>query len=269
MEFWLRRGVAGFRMDVINLISKDQSFPDAPILDPNSKYQPGEKFYTNGPRFHEFMHGIYDNVLSKYDTITVGEAPYVDDMNEIIKIVGSNARELNMIFTFDHMEIEDVKTRGESKWSSREWQLTELKGIIASWQRRMKDWDGWNAIFLECHDQARSVSRYTNDSDEYREQAAKMLALMQTTLGGTLYLYQGQEIGMRNFPADWDPEIEYKDIETLNFWNRMKDSYADGSEEIREARILLQKKARDMPAHQCNGMILQMRALQHPRQNLG
>ena len=109
----------------------------------------------------------------------------------------------------------------------------------------MKDWDGWNAIFLECHDQARSVSRYTNDSDEYREQAAKMLALMQTTLGGTLYLYQGQEIGMRNFPADWDPEIEYKDIETLNFWNRIKDSYADGSEEIREARILLQKKARD------------------------
>jgi len=245
MEFWLRRGVAGFRMDVINLISKDQSFPDVPIIDPNSKYQPGEKFYTNGPRFHEFMHGIYDNVLSKYDTITVGEAPYVNDVSEIIKIVGSKARELNMIFTFDHMEIEDVKTRGESKWSLRGWKLTELKDIIASWQRRMKDWDGWNAIFLECHDQARSVSRYTNDSDKYRERAAKMLALMQTTLGGTIYLYQGQEIGMRNFPADWDPDIDYKDIESLNFWNKMKNTYPGGSEKLKEARTLLQKKARD------------------------
>ncbi|KAJ5743730.1 alpha-glucosidase, partial [Penicillium manginii] len=245
MEFWLSRGIAGFRMDVINLISKHQSFPDAPVIDPKSKYQPGEKFFTNGPRFHEFMHGIYDNVLSKYDTITVGETPYISDMSEIIKTVGSTAGELNMAFNFEHMEIEDIKTRGESKWSLRDWRLTELKSIISGWQRRMKIWDGWNAIFLECHDQARSVSRYTNDTDQYREQAAKMLALMQTTLGGTMYLYQGQEIGMRNFPSDWNPEIDYKDIESVNFWKKTKALYPDGSKGREEAERLLQKKARD------------------------
>ena len=245
MEFWLRRGVAGFRMDVINLISKDQSFPDAPIIDPESKYQPGERFFTNGPRFHEFMHGIYDNVLSRYDTITVGETAYITEMSEIIKTVGSTAKELNMAFTFDHMEIEDIKTRGESKWSLRDWKLPELKSILGGWQKRMREWDGWNALFLECHDQARSVSRYTNDTDEYRDRAAKMLALMMTTLGGTLYLYQGQEIGMRNFPADWDPEVDYKDVESVNFWKKMKELHPDGSEALQEARILLQKKARD------------------------
>ncbi|KAE8366650.1 alpha-glucosidase [Aspergillus caelatus] len=245
MEFWLRRGICGFRMDVINLISKDQSFPDAPIIDPASKYQPGERFYTNGPRFHEFMHGIYDNILSKYDTITVGETPYVTDMKEIIKTVGSTAEELNMAFNFDHMEIEDIKTKGESKWSLRDWKLTELKGILSRWQKRMKEWDGWNAIFLECHDQARSVSRYTNDTDEFRERGAKLLALLETTLGGTIFLYQGQEIGMRNFPLEWDPETEYKDIESVNFWKKSKELHSPGSQGLAEARKLLQKKARD------------------------
>ncbi|CAG8207420.1 unnamed protein product [Penicillium salamii] len=245
MEFWLSRGVAGFRMDVINLISKDQSFPDAPIIDPSSKYQPGERFYTNGPRFHEYMRGIYDNVLSKYDTITVGETPYITDMEEIIRTVGSTARELNMAFNFDHMEIEDVKTKGESKWSLRDWKLTELKGILSGWQKRMKEWDGWNAIFLECHDQARSVSRYTKDTDDFRGHAAKLLALLETTLGGTIYLYQGQEIGMRNFPLEWDPETDYKDIESVNFWKRSKQLHPAGSEELAKAKKLLQKKARD------------------------
>ncbi|GAD98112.1 alpha-glucosidase [Paecilomyces variotii No. 5] len=245
MHFWLSRGVAGFRMDVINLISKDQSFPDAPVIDPNCEFQPGERFYTNGPRFHEFMHGIYENVLSKYDTITVGEAPYVTEMSEIIKTVGSTAKELNMIFTFDHMEIEDVKTKGDSKWSLRDWNLSELKTIISGWQKKMIQWDGWNAIFFECHDQARSVSRYTDDSDEYRERGAKLLALMESTLGGTVYLYQGQEIGMRNFPSEWDPDVDYKDVESINFWKKMQKLYPAGSEELKKARELLQKKGRD------------------------
>lgn len=245
MHFWLSRGVAGFRMDVINLISKDQSFPDAPIIEPDSKFQPGEKFYTNGPRFHEFMRGIYDNVLSQYDTITVGETPYVTDMSEIIKTVGSTANELNMIFTFDHMEIEDVKTKGDSKWSLRTWKLTELKEIMSGWQKKMIQWDGWNALFLECHDQARSVSRYTDDSDEFRDRGAKLLALMQSTLGGTMYLYQGQELGMRNFSSEWNPEVDYKDVESISFWRKMKTLHAEGSDGLGRARQLLQKKARD------------------------
>ncbi|RAH68039.1 glycoside hydrolase family 13 protein [Aspergillus aculeatinus CBS 121060] len=245
MHFWLSRGVSGFRMDVINLISKDPSFPDAPVVDPSCQFQPGERFYTNGPRFHEFMHGIYENVLSEYDTITVGETAYVSDISEIIKTVGATAKELNMIFIFDHMEIADVKTKGDSKWSLRDWKLTELKQIFSAWQRNMIEWDGWNALFLECHDQARSVSRYVDDSNKFRARGGKLLALLQSTLGGTLYLYQGQEIGMRNFSADWDPDVDYKDIESINFWQKAKRLYSDDPVQMQKARELLQKKARD------------------------
>jgi glycosidase len=231
-------------MDVINLISKDPAFPDAPVVEPNCQFQPGERFYTNGPRFHEFMHGIYDNVLSKYDTMTVGETPYVSEISEIIKTVGSTAKELNMIFIFDHMEIQDVKTKGESKWSMRDWKLPELKKILSGWQRKMIEWDGWSTVFFECHDQARSVSRYVDDNDGFREQGAKVLALMQTTLGGTLYLFQGQEIGMRNL-VNSDPEVDYKDVESINFWNKTKRLYPNNPAQLENARELLQKKARD------------------------
>ncbi|KAI0170822.1 glycoside hydrolase superfamily, partial [Pestalotiopsis sp. NC0098] len=245
MEFWLSRGIAGFRMDVINLISKDPTFPDAPIVEKDSKYQPGEKYYTNGPRFHEFMHDIYDNVLSKYDTLTVGETPYVTDIEEIIKTVGATAKELNMILIFDHMELEDVKIKGDSKFSMRSWKLTELKDIMSGLQKKMIQYDGWNAIFFECHDQARSVTRYTDDGDEFRGRGAKLLSLLQTTLGGTIYIYQGQEIGMRNFSIDWDPDVDYKDVESINYWNKMKSLYPKGSEQLEEARRILQRKARD------------------------
>jgi glycosidase len=104
-----------------------------------------------------------------------------------------------MIFIFDHMEIQDVKTKGESKWSMRDWKLPELKKILSGWQRKMIEWDGWSTVFFECHDQARSVSRYVDDSDMFRERGAKVLALMQTTLGGTLYLFQGKRLGCGTF----------------------------------------------------------------------
>lgn len=190
------------------------------------------------------MHGIYKNVLSKYDTMTVGEMPYITEMSEIMKTIGSTANELNMIFNSDHMELEDIKTKGDSKWSLRIWELTELKGIISGWQKKMIDLDGWNALFLGCHDQARSVSRYTDDSDEFYERGAKLLALMQTTLGGTLFVYQGEEIGMHNL-SNVDPEVDYKDIESVNFWRKMKALYPEGSEELKQAQLILQKKARD------------------------
>jgi len=104
--------------------------------------------------------------------------------------------------------------------------------------------DGWNSLFIENHDNPRSISRYASDTDEHRHHSAKLLALMQTTLSGTLFVYQGEEIGMRNVPPEWDPE-EYKDIEAVNFWKKCNAFYADQPEKLAEARHILQRKARD------------------------
>ena len=222
LRFWLDRGVSGFRMDVINLISKVQTFPDAEVVVEGHRYQPGDKFYANGPRLHEYLKEINRKVLSKYDTLTVGEMPFVRDEDEIIRVVGAESEELNMIFAFDLVDIDNVT--GDFKFTLHPWDARDVKKIITRLQRLMLERDGWNSIFVENHDQPRSVSRYTDDSDEWREYGAKLLCLMQTTLAGTLYVYQGEEIGMRNVPASWDIS-EYKDIESINFWKKYNTSF--------------------------------------------
>jgi oligo-1,6-glucosidase len=156
-------------------------------------------------------------VLSKYNTLTVGEMPFVRDENEIIRVVGAECEELNMIFSFDLVDIDNVP--GDFKYTLHPWDVSDMKRIINRLQRLMLERDGWNSLFVENHDQPRSVSRYTDDSDSFREYGAKLLAMMQTTLAGTLYVYQGEEIGMRNVPASWD-EKEYKDIESINFFKK-------------------------------------------------
>lgn len=217
LRFWLDRGVSGFRMDVINLISKVQTFPDAPISVKDAKYQPGDKYFANGPRLHEWLKELRRDVLSKYDTLTVGEMPFVRDEDEVIKVVGSESGELNMIFNFDLVDIDNVP--GDFKYTLHPWDARDLKKIVNRLQRLMLERDGWNTLYVENHDQPRSISRYTDDSDEWRSYGAKLLCLMQTTLAGTLYVYQGEEIGMRNIPKEWGPE-EYKDIESINFFKK-------------------------------------------------
>jgi len=216
MLFWLERGASGFRMDVINLISKDQSFPNAKVVSPEHTYQPGHEFYANGPRLHEFLKEMHEKVLSQYDTITVGEMPFVRDDKEILKVVGASTGELRMIFIF---EIVDIDNGPGYRLTLKNWDAREIKRIMNHWQRLMIDNDGWNSVFCENHDNPRSVSRYTDDSDKFRELGAILLCLMQTTLCGTLYVFQGQELGMRNFPPSWSTE-EYKDIESQNYWQK-------------------------------------------------
>ena len=213
MHFWLKRGVSGYRMDVINVISKVQSFPDAAVVVPEQRWQPGFKYFANGPRLHEFLKEMDREVLSKYDAMTVGEMPWVKDEDEVLRAVGSKEGELNMIFIFDIVNIDTIP--GHDRFSQRGWKLPELKSIIDKWQRIMVKRDGWNSIFLENHDNPRSVSRYVDDSDAFRDRSSKLLALMQTTLSGTLYVYQGEELGMRNVPASWGAE-EFKDVESVN-----------------------------------------------------
>ncbi|ETN42374.1 uncharacterized protein HMPREF1541_01528 [Cyphellophora europaea CBS 101466] len=242
MHFWLDRGAAGFRMDVINMISKVTSYPDAPVvLDPAShKYQPGTQFFTNGPKLHDYLQEMHREVLSKHDTITVGEMPGVSDPAEILRTVGAHAGELRMIFIFDLVDIDKPNVR----MALKPWDVKEMKGIISRWQRAMIERDGWNSVFIENHDNPRSVSRYTDDSDTWRDKGAKLLALMQTTLGGTLFVYQGEEIGIRNAPLDWDT-AEYKDIETVNYWKKCEAIYAHNPEKLAEGRKIIQMKARD------------------------
>ncbi|KAJ8130504.1 hypothetical protein O1611_g3125 [Lasiodiplodia mahajangana] len=184
---------------------------------------------------------MYREVLSKYDAITVGEMPGISDENEILRTVGANAGELRMIFIFDLVDIDKPTVR----MALKPWDVKEMKAIVSRWQRVMIEKNGWNSVFIENHDNPRSVSRYTDDSDEYRHIGAKLLALMQTTLGGTLFVYQGEELGMRNVPKSWDIDQEYKDIETINYWSKVKKVYADDPERLQHGRAVIEMKARD------------------------
>ena len=239
-------------MDVINLISKDQRFPDADetiVAEfPSTRkvdqprYYPGSKWYINGPRMHEFLRELKREVLEPYKAISVGEMPGVSDLDEILKTVGQKDGELKMIFIFDVMDVDNVPGRG--LLALRDWTVRDLVKPIEKWQIVMLERDGWNSVFIENHDNPRSVSRYCSDADEWREKGAKLLALMQTTLSGTIFVYQGEEIGMRNMPESWRVE-EYKDIMSINFWKKTVELIGDDEEGLGKAREILHRKARD------------------------
>ncbi|KAF2767957.1 glycoside hydrolase [Teratosphaeria nubilosa] len=237
LRFWLERGASGFRMDVINLISKFKGYPDAEVKDPEVPYQMGSKYFANGPHLHEYLREMNDKVLSKYDAMTVGEMPFVKDPDEIMKVVGADRKELEMIFIFDVVDVDNVP--GSFRLTLHDWEPSDIRKIITKYQCLMLERDGWNSVFIENHDNPRSVSRYTADNDVDRHLCAKLLCLMQTTLAGTLYVYQGEELGMRNLRPEVPPR-EYKDIESQNYYKKM---VAAGKEE--EGRMILQKKARD------------------------
>ncbi|KAL1687997.1 glycoside hydrolase family 13 protein [Schizophyllum commune] len=249
MRFWIDRGCDGFRMDVINLVSKVPGLPDAPITEPGEKYQPAAEFYANGPKVHEYIQQMHREVLSKHDLITVGEAPFSYDESALGKYVLPANKELQMIFQFELVDVDSPKGPDRSSLMPRPWKLTELKSIINKWQTYKRDEGFWNAVYIENHDQARSVSRFGNDTtDEKRTLSAKMLAVMQATQSGTLYVYQGEELGLHNFPRSWGLE-EYKDVATQNFYNRVLDNRRreQGREDVDMSDVMdgLQKKARD------------------------
>lgn len=143
-------------MDVINLISKVQSFPDADIFDPKADFQPGHKFYANGPRLHEYLREMNEKVLSKYHAITVGEMPFVNDQDEILKVVGRERNELNMIFIFEVVDISNLP--GAPRLTLRPWKVKELRDIISKWQNVMREKGGWNSVFISNHDNVRDYN---------------------------------------------------------------------------------------------------------------
>ncbi|KAF9463172.1 glycoside hydrolase family 13 protein [Collybia nuda] len=215
MNFWIDRGCDGFRMDVINIISKVDGLPDAPITEPGQPYQPASTLFANGPRVHEYIKEMNKKVLSAQDLITVGETPFTHEASELAAYVLPSNKELNMVF---HFELMDLDSPGVPL-IHRDWKLSEFREIVGRWQKYRRSEGFWNAIFIENHDHSRAVSRFGNDSEEWRAPSAKMLAMLEISLGGTQYVYQGQELGLKNFPRSWGIK-EYKDVASQNYWNR-------------------------------------------------
>lgn len=234
MKFWLDKGVDGFRMDVINFISKVEGFPDGK-KESHDQYGDGSPYFMNGPRIHEFLQEMNREVLSKYETITVGEMPGVDTEQGKL-YTGSDRHELNMVFHFEHVSLGDGKY---GKWSPGPWKLTELKRIFSKWQEGLAE-DGWNSLYWSNHDQPRAVSRFATDREAYRVVAAKMLATCLHMLQGMPYIYQGEEIGMTN--VRFDDIEQYRDIETINAYYHL---VGDGKLSREEMMRALHERSRD------------------------
>ena len=212
LRFWLDRGVDGFRMDVINLISKAPGLPDATPRRPGF-IQNGAEHFTCGPRLHEFLQGI-GKIMIEYEAFSVGEMPGIDDQQELLRAVGQDRGELAMAFQFDIVEMDSGPG---NKWLPRQFHVHALKNVVEKWQTFLPSNGGWNALFLENHDQSRSISRYASEAAEYRSLSGKMLATHLALLCGTVFIYQGQELAQINIPKEW-PIEKYHDIECLNHW---------------------------------------------------
>ncbi|NKI23561.1 alpha,alpha-phosphotrehalase [Paenibacillus dendritiformis] len=212
MKFWLAKGVDGFRLDVINLISKDQKFPNDSGEDPQAD---GRKFYTDGPRIHEYLHEMNREVFSVHDTMTVGEMSSTS-IEECIKYTNPERQELSMAFNFHHLKVDYP---GGEKWTQAAFDFIKLKQILSEWQTRMHAGRGWNALFWCNHDQPRIVSRF-GDTGKYRVEAAKMLGTTIHMMQGTPFIYQGEEIGMTN--PEFDRLADYRDVESLNMYSILR-----------------------------------------------
>ncbi|WP_254271272.1 glycoside hydrolase family 13 protein [Haloarcula marina] len=203
IDWWLAKGIDGFRMDVINLLSKVEGLPDG---DPDGEWV-GAEHFIDGPEMTDYLEAMDEQVLSNYDVMTVGEMPQltVDEATEYAAEDGP----LDMAFHFQHTKLD---YDGDERWAVGDWDLTELKEIIGRWQTGLED-EGWNALYWENHDQPRVVSRY-GDPENYRRESATMLGTFVLTLRGTPYIYQGQELGMTNAP--WDSKESLRDVDAIN-----------------------------------------------------
>lgn len=223
MNWWLDKGVDGFRMDVISLISKDPAYPDGPAG--LNGYAPFN-FCANGPRVHEFLQEMRREVLDGRDTLTVGECSGVT-LEEALKYASLDGKELNMVFQFEHMDL-DFDENG-NKWTDRKCRLSQLKEILSRWQTGLYG-KAWNSLFWCNHDQPRVVSRLGNDSKQYREVSAKMLAVCSHMMQGTPYIYQGEELGMTNAPFG---EIgDFRDLDSINAYRELTEKGIFSREEM-------------------------------------
>uniref|UniRef100_UPI002A7FEFE3 alpha,alpha-phosphotrehalase n=1 Tax=Enterobacter roggenkampii TaxID=1812935 RepID=UPI002A7FEFE3 len=225
-EFWADRGVDGLRLDVINLISKDQDFPDDNTGD-------GRRFYTDGPRVHEYLQEMSRDVFTPRNLMTVGEMSSTS-LENCQQYASLDGRELSMTFNFHHLKVDYP---GGEKWTKAKPDFVALKTLFRHWQQGMHN-RAWNALFWCNHDQPRIVSRF-GDEGEYRVQAAKMLGMVLHGMQGTPYIYQGEELGMIN--PHFSRITDYRDVESLNMFAELR---ANGRESD-ELLAILASKSRD------------------------
>ncbi len=208
IRFWLDKGVDGFRCDVITIISKRQGLP-------NGRFRlvlKGFEHYANGPRVHDYLKELQRDVFSHYDVMTVGEATFIS-ATDALSYVSEERRELDMVIQFDHMNVDSFN----NKWIIIPWTVRKLKNVLAQWQTVMAKGHGWNCLYFENHDQPRSISRF-GDTQRYHYESGTLLATYLLTQQGTPFIYQGQEIGMTNYPfASFDDflDVEARRIYTL------------------------------------------------------
>ena len=211
MTRWCEKGIDGFRMDVISLVSKPDGLPDAPAR--NGLYGDAG-FVFNGPRIHDYLQEMNREVLSRYDLLTVGETPNVT-VEEARQYANEDGTELNMVFQFEHMDLDG----GDGyKWSTRKLPLVPLKKNLSKWQTGL-DGAAWNSLYFCNHDQPRIVNRLGNPDDAYREASAKCIATCLHLMQGTPYIYQGEELGMTNYP--FRSVEEFQDIESVNAFREL------------------------------------------------
>jgi oligo-1,6-glucosidase len=236
MHWWLKKAVDGFRMDVINMLSKVPGLPDAPVL-LEGRYQNSDLYYENGPRLLEFLGEMKQAVLSHYDILTVGETPGVTTQNAI-DITNSEKGFLNMLFQFEHMGIDADPNGASARHSVAPWKLADLKRVITRWQVDLEG-KGWNSNYLNNHDQPRQVSRFGNDGPK-RVESAKLLATFLHMLQGTPYIYQGEEFGMTN--VAFASIRDYNDIQTINMYHELVDEQGHDPADV---MAMIHAKSRD------------------------
>lgn len=237
MKFWCDKGIDGFRMDVISMISKEQSYPDGEIHG-GSSYADFGPFVCNGPRVHEYLQEMNREVLSKYNLLTVGETAGVT-IEEAKKYANLDGTELGMVFQFEHVDL----TVGEfGKWTDERFCLKDLREVLNKWQTELEG-KAWNSLYWSNHDQPRAVSRFGNDGPMYRKLSAKMLATCLHMMKGTPYIYQGEEIGMTN--AYFEKIEEYRDIESIHaFEDAMERNIMAEEDMISALKVISRDNAR-------------------------
>jgi len=210
MDWWLQKGIDGFRMDVINMLSKVPGLPDAPVVSAD-RYHFGGQHFVNGPRLMEFLTEMKQKVLSRYDILTVGETPFVTT-RDAIELADEENGVLKMVFQFEHMDLS--AEIGAEVGTTKPWSLLHLKEVMTRWQQDLEN-RAWNSMYLGNHDQPRSVSQFGDDG-QYRVESAKLLATFIHMLQGTPYIYQGDEIGMTN--VAFESIEDYRDVATRNMY---------------------------------------------------